>query len=57
MNLPADLDDFHSILKQRIRDQDRIEECRADAAAEQRRIIGAKSAATQVGAWVEFLFD
>lgn len=36
MELPADLDGFHAVLKRRIRDQSEIEECREDYSAEKK---------------------
>lgn len=36
MELPAELDEFHALLKRRIRDQSDIEECRQDYSAEKK---------------------
>lgn len=47
MELPADLDGFHAVLKRRIRDQSEIEECREDYSAE-KKVAAQRAVAARV---------
>ncbi|GMF17670.1 unnamed protein product [Phytophthora lilii] len=47
MELPADLDGFHAVLKRRIRDQNEIEECRHDYSAE-KKVAAQRAVAARV---------
>ncbi|EGZ23784.1 hypothetical protein PHYSODRAFT_311023 [Phytophthora sojae] len=61
MELPADLDGFHAVLKRRIRDQSEIEECREDYSAEKKvaaqRAVAAREIRHVVGQTGCFCLD